>query len=82
MIMVINEISAHFLELRKSQKMKKPKTINNKTGKINPSNEISHHLSGCKNELQQARRNIAAAMIFKVIMNRLVNFRKVAMTGL
>jgi len=75
-------MSAHFLELKKSQKIKKQKTINNKTGNISPSKETNHHLSGCKNALQHASKKIAATITFEKIINRLVNLRKVAMTGL
>jgi len=82
MIMVINEMSDQRRADRKSQNTKKPKTINKSSGKIKPSRDKNHHLSGCKNVLQHASKKKAAAIIFDTMMNLLVNFLNVAMNGL
>ena len=65
-----------------NQKIKNPKTINNKTGKIKPSKEMNHHLSGCKKTFAHASKKRNATMMLDIIKIFFVKVRSVAMVGL
>src|SRR5450432_229898 len=65
------EINAKRGEIN-SQKTKKINKMPRNNGKKNASNATNHHLSGCKNELQQASRKRIPRKIFSRIKMRLV----------
>ena len=62
-----------------SHKIKKITSNARSKGKKNASKAINHHLSGCKNALQQASRKRIPSMIFSTMKIRLVNFRNEVM---
>src|SRR5450631_1989924 len=62
-----------------SQKTKKISKVTRSKGKINASSATNHHLSGCKNALQQPSRKRIPRKIFSSMKMRLVNFRNEVM---
>src|SRR5579871_5977952 len=77
MIIATSESNAH-LFFENNQKIKNKKTKSNKIGKINPSIEINHHLTGCKKALAHASKKSTTTMMLDMMKTRLVNFRSVA----
>jgi hypothetical protein len=72
------DTSAYF-DFAISQKIKKDTNKTSKRGKKNASREIIHHLSGCRNELQQDRRKRKPTPKFSRIKKRMENFRSEVM---
>ena len=59
---------------------KKQPSANSKKGKARPSREMNHHFPGWRKGLAQASRKRTTAIKFNMINNRLVKFRRFAMT--
>src|SRR6185312_9705031 len=66
----------------KSQHTRKTSKRSRKSGNRKASKEINHHLSGCRNALQQVNRNRMANAMFSRMRKRFVNFRSDAMGDL
>jgi hypothetical protein len=64
---------------KNSQKIRNASNRIRNNGNKNASKEINHHLSGCRNALQQARRNKHPVIILSRREKRLVNFRSEVM---